>query len=76
VSRWHGTILAKIALIPQNVLNSYHEKEAAMSTDNGLYKEGDFILNFGDCANEKRNCLTEMTPYISRSKQQQSLDSD
>jgi mannan polymerase II complex MNN11 subunit len=71
VGRWHGTVLAKLALVPQNTMNSYHEKESSMATDSGLYKDGDFILNFGDCTTADRKCETEMKPYVGRSLQQQ-----
>ncbi|KAF2664089.1 alpha-1,2 galactosyltransferase [Microthyrium microscopicum] len=71
IVQWHGTILAKLALVPQNIMNSYHEKQATAANDNGIYKPGDFIVNFGDC-NQKakgRNCENEMRPYYARSVQ-------
>lgn len=51
-------------------MNSYHEKQASAATDNGIYKEGDFILNFGDCDQKGRKCETEMKPYYTRSLQE------
>ena len=70
INRWHGTVLAKLALIPQNIMNSYHEKQASAATEDGIYKEGDFIINFGDCGQKERNCEAEMRPYYARSMQQ------
>jgi len=64
--RWHGTILAKIALIPQNVLTSYIEKEASIASDNGIYKDGDFTLFFGDCNKGGRSCVSEMKPHFTK----------
>jgi mannan polymerase II complex MNN11 subunit len=50
-------------------MNSYFEKESAMATENGLYKDGDFIINFGDCDRGERRCETEMKPFLSIAKQ-------
>lgn len=53
--RWHGTILAKLALIPQRILNSYTTGPAE-----GIYNEGDFIANFHGCQRDAaRNCEEE-----------------
>jgi hypothetical protein len=57
--------LAKLTLIPQSIMNSYHEKIRANAQSNGVYKKGDFILDFGDCDEGEKKCLTEMTPYFS-----------
>jgi len=64
IVQWHGTILAKLALIPQKVMNSYHEKYASAAAKNGVYTKDDFIINFGDCTASGRNCESEMRPYI------------
>ena len=74
--RWHGTILAKIALIPQNVLTSYIEKEAKIASDNGIYKDGDFTLFFGDCNKGERNCASEMKPYFTKLFAKEKSDSE
>ncbi|QIW97155.1 hypothetical protein AMS68_002673 [Peltaster fructicola] len=64
IVQWHGTVLAKLALVPQRIINSY----AVAKTDaGGAYQEGDFIANFHGCAREKgRNCEEEMRPMLSR----------
>ncbi|PPJ56210.1 hypothetical protein CBER1_09397 [Cercospora berteroae] len=67
IVQWHGTILAKLALIPQRKLNSY-SKTAEESTTEGLYQEGDFVANFHGChTNPKRNCEEEMQSFITKS---------
>jgi mannan polymerase II complex MNN11 subunit len=62
INRWHGTILSKLALVPQRIMNSYDEKIAKLAQEKGVYQKGDFILNFGDC---EKNCATLMRPYFS-----------
>lgn len=62
--RWHGTILAHIALLPQKILTTYTEKDAKLAADDGLYKEGDFTVFFGDCDRGTRSCAAEMKPYF------------
>jgi mannan polymerase II complex MNN11 subunit len=47
-------------------MNSYTEKDSKVASDDGLYKEGDFIVYFGDCEKHNRNCETEMQPYFAR----------
>jgi mannan polymerase II complex MNN11 subunit len=73
ITRWHGTVLGKLALVPQNIMNSYNDKQSSTANKDGVYKEGDFIQNFGDCNQKERNCETEMTPYYSRSLQSLAL---
>ncbi|KAF2005092.1 glycosyltransferase family 34 protein [Amniculicola lignicola CBS 123094] len=60
--QWHGTILAKLALVPQNLLNSYASGPAHLK--HGQYKEGDIVANFPGCDKEKRNCADEMEPFL------------
>jgi len=50
-------------------MNSYHERLESTANDDGVYKEGDFILNFGDCNLKDRNCEIEMRPKYSQSLQ-------
>ncbi|KAF2432040.1 galactosyl transferase [Tothia fuscella] len=65
IVQWHGTLLAKIALIPQNTMNSYTAKDEKQASDSGIYKDGDFVLYFGECDNPpERNCELEMRPYF------------
>ncbi|KAG9953067.1 glycosyltransferase family 34 protein, partial [Aureobasidium melanogenum] len=62
IVQWHGTILAKLALVPQRILNSYTQGPAE-----GIYNEGDFVANFHGCIRDsKRNCEAEMQPLLTR----------
>ena len=61
--RWHGTILAKLALIPQRTFNSYTHNP--LGTDiASMYSEGDFVANFVGCDWDKRSCADEMQPFF------------
>jgi mannan polymerase II complex MNN11 subunit len=60
--RWHGTILAKLAMIPQNLINSYANGPAAPV--NGQFKEGDLVANFPGCDKDGRECAGEHEPYF------------
>ena len=70
-SRWHGTLLAKLALVPQNIMNSYTEKDSRTASDNGVFKADDFILNFGDCDKGERNCEAEMRPWFTKTQEKE-----
>ena len=59
--RWHGTILAKLAMVPQNLLNAY---VSGPSAQNGQYKEGDLVANFPGCNKEGRDCAKEQQPFF------------
>lgn len=47
--QWHPTILSRLAIIPQNIMNSYSRPETAKAGSNTVYKEGDFVINFQGC---------------------------
>ncbi|KAK8198492.1 putative alpha-1,6-mannosyltransferase mnn11 [Zalaria obscura] len=62
IVQWHGTILAKLALVPQRILNSYTTGPA-----DGTYQEGDFVANFHGCQRDSaRDCEQEMQPLLTR----------
>lgn len=63
IVQWHGTILAKLALIPQRTFNSYVPPPSGVKVP-GVYAEGDFVANFIGCDRDKRNCADEMQPYF------------
>ncbi|CAK4034282.1 glycosyltransferase family 34 [Lecanosticta acicola] len=66
IVQWHGTVLAKLALVPQRILNSYTREKGGDATE-GLYQEGDFIANFHGCQRDAtRDCEEEMRPLMSR----------
>lgn len=61
--QWHSTVLSKLALIPQRILNSYY-RDTSNPGGNALYSDGDFIINFSGCDSDTtRSCETEMQPF-------------
>lgn len=62
MDRWHGTILAKLALVPQNLLNAYAEGTAGEK--DGKYKSGDFVATFHGCEGNGRDCAKEQQPFL------------
>jgi mannan polymerase II complex MNN11 subunit len=68
--RWHGTILAKLALVPQNIMNSYSSKDTGAASANGIFKDKDFIINFGDCDDPARSCELEMRPWFKKAQKE------
>lgn len=42
--QWHGTVLSRLALVPQKVMNSYVRGPADQT-----YSDGDFVATFHDC---------------------------
>ncbi|THC94404.1 hypothetical protein EYZ11_006133 [Aspergillus tanneri] len=63
IVQWHPTILARLALIPQRIINAYSRDSLGASTD-GTYKEGDLVLRLAGCDTDtKRNCEKELEPY-------------
>lgn len=55
--QWHPTILSKLALVPQRIMNSY----STGTEETSLYKEGDFVIHFNGC--EKGTCETAAQTY-------------
>lgn len=63
IVQWHPTILAKLALVPQRVMNSY-SAESKSAAEDGKYKDNDFIVRLAGCDTElRRNCEKEMESY-------------
>lgn len=59
-------MLAKLALIPQRIMNAYNPKSPLPGPD-GRYQEGDFLVRFAHCdADSSRNCSEEMEPYYNK----------
>jgi mannan polymerase II complex MNN11 subunit len=52
--QWHPTILSKLAVIPQRIINAYN-KENTKDQD-GAYVDGDFVIRFPGCENNGRDC--------------------
>ncbi|KAF2803514.1 alpha-1,6-mannosyltransferase [Mytilinidion resinicola] len=65
IVQWHGTILAKLALVPQRTFNSY-TIDTTGNNAKGMYQDKDFVANFPKCDAERPNCLELMEPYFER----------
>ncbi|KAI1002782.1 hypothetical protein K3495_g5424 [Podosphaera aphanis] len=63
IVQWHPTILSRIALVPQRIINSYEKSD--QSSTSGIYKQGDFIIEFAGCEQAGRSCAKEAQPYTS-----------
>ncbi|KAI9792455.1 MAG: hypothetical protein M1816_002339 [Peltula sp. TS41687] len=67
IVQWHPTILARLALIPQRIMNAYNTDDASDPThvgDDCLFNQGDFIIHFSGCGTGKvRRCEDELEPY-------------
>ncbi|KAI5304865.1 hypothetical protein KEM56_005791 [Ascosphaera pollenicola] len=64
IVQWHPTMLAKLALVPQRIINAYAGQAPTPGPD-GLYREGDLVIRFLGCdqIGANRNCEAEMMPY-------------
>lgn len=64
IVQWHPTILAKLAIVPQRILNAY-PKDSPAAGINGTYEEGDFLIRFLGCDDGDMQLCEEMAPYYS-----------
>jgi len=74
--QWHPTILAKMVLIEQRLINSYNfatppvvldEEAGDVRTHDSLWQEGDLLINFKGCdETEARDCGKEMREYFQK----------
>ncbi|KAH8717119.1 galactosyl transferase GMA12/MNN10 family-domain-containing protein [Phaeosphaeriaceae sp. PMI808] len=62
IVQWHGTILAKLAMVPQNLINSYASGPA--NPQNGQYSTGDLVAAFPGCDKDGRVCAKEQQPFF------------
>ncbi|KFZ22744.1 hypothetical protein V502_02785 [Pseudogymnoascus sp. VKM F-4520 (FW-2644)] len=68
IVQWHPTILSRLGLVPQNILNSYSRAPANGKTD--VYKEGDFVINFEGCDTAGQpKCEDEAKPFSKQWRQ-------
>jgi mannan polymerase II complex MNN11 subunit len=59
--QWHVSVLSRLALVPQRVMNSYTHGE---KDDEEKYHDGDFIANLHGCqADDTRDCDQEAKPF-------------
>ncbi len=64
VVQWHPTILTKLALIPQKLLNSYNVDIESRGGRDAMYKTGDFVVRLVACElDSSRNCEREFDKY-------------
>lgn len=69
VVQWHPTILTKLALTEQRLLNSYSIDIASRGGKNAMYQEDDFIVRLVGCElDSQRNCEKEMDPFYQQWK--------
>ncbi|KAL8850418.1 MAG: hypothetical protein Q9221_004650 [Calogaya cf. arnoldii] len=60
IVQWHPTILTKLAIIPQRLLNTYNTDIPSRGGAAALYKEGDFVVRLVGCDTDpNRNCEKE-----------------
>ncbi|KAM0128340.1 hypothetical protein ACHAP3_008392 [Botrytis cinerea] len=57
IVQWHPTILSKLALVPQKIMNAYSSDEAEG------YKDGDFVVRLPGCDQSGRDCGKEAEKY-------------
>lgn len=75
IVQWHPTLLAKLVIIEQRLLNSYNYKseKAAQGKDgsrkihDSMWQPGDLVVNLKGCAQTvQRDCQKEMKMYFDR----------
>ena len=70
IVQWHPTILTRLALIQQTLINSYSIDVASRGGKEVVYKEGDFIVRLVGCElDAQRDCEKEMEPVYQQWKQ-------
>ncbi|KAI9889712.1 MAG: hypothetical protein M1814_005011 [Vezdaea aestivalis] len=70
IVQWHPTILAKLALVPQRVFNSYLTKTDQAGEDS-IYAKGDFIVQFNGCEGQgSASCESQLEPFYKTWKEQ------
>ncbi|KAK5101808.1 putative alpha-1,6-mannosyltransferase mnn11 [Lithohypha guttulata] len=77
IIQWHPTILAKLAMVDQRLINSYNtmsdKTEVDLDTDvahgkhDSQYRKGDLLVNFKGCSESKqRDCEKEIKTFYRR----------
>ncbi|MCJ1280790.1 hypothetical protein MMC26_000107 [Xylographa opegraphella] len=76
IVQWHPTILTKLSLIPQRLLNSYTVKIESRGGDQVTYQEGDYVVRAVGCELDKsRDCAKEMDPWFQQWKKDRQTES-
>ena len=69
VVQWHPTILTKLALVPQYLLNSYGVDIQSRGGKDVMYKEGEFVVRLVGCElDQARYCEKEFDMYYQQWK--------
>ena len=78
--QWHPTILAKLVLVPQRIMNSYNfdidstdskQQPGQTQISSSLFHEGDLLVHFHECGTvPDRDCEKEMKSYYEIWQQQ------
>ena len=75
VVQWHPTILTKLALVPQKILNSYNVDIPSRGGREVMYKKSDFVVRLVGCdLDAARNCEREFDQYYDEWKLQLEKD--
>ncbi|ORY56113.1 galactosyl transferase GMA12/MNN10 family-domain-containing protein [Pseudomassariella vexata] len=62
IVQWHPTILSKLAVIPQDLINSY-----GTATKGKAYENGDLAIRFAGCTRSSSSgCAEQAKPYQSK----------
>lgn len=63
VVQWHPTVLTKLALVPQRVMNAYNRLSPDQKGSD-VYQDDDFLVRFAGCElDASRDCEKEMEEY-------------
>lgn len=67
IVQWHPTILTKLALVPQHLLNSYSVDISSRGGKDVMYKEGEFVTRLVGCElDQNRDCEKEFEPFYEK----------
>lgn len=67
--QWHPTILTRLALVPQRVMNAYHQIPPGQKGGD-VYQDDDFLVRFVGCeVDASRSCEKEMEGYYKKWKE-------
>ena len=61
IVQWHPSILSKLAIVPQRIMNSY--PTVGQTEQEGVYKGGDFVVRFAGCEQIGRDCVGEAEQF-------------
>ena len=67
--QWHPTVLTRLAIVPQGIMNAYGVDIPRRGGKEVMYKEEDFVVQFPGCkVGPNRNCEKEMESYYKQWK--------